>query len=495
MKKYKIILVVIVCWCLHATNALAENQRFSERKIALETLNYKLAIRIDYKQSKIYGRCWLTMLNSSKQSVGHIPIILYPRLKVISVNNEDGTKLAFSQEVLSFEEKEKKKVNYIDIVAKKPIPAGEKTTVQIEYEGQIGGYVDAGYPYIKDHISEEFTIIRLESFAYPVIGYPSEKALYESIMKYFKKGFDYSIEVTVPEDLVVANGGKLVGKTSENGMVTYMYKNIKPAWRMDVFVAKYGILEDKKNGLKVHYFINDEGAAKNVLDAMKRSHTLFTKWFGELKNRGNLTVIESSNSYGSQVDVTCIILEREAFGDKLHQVYHEVSHLWHPMSLDNFPSRFETEGLASFIEFLVAEKFENKEGLLKEALKEKRRDFRQQCQWKPKFKEVPIADYGTEDLTQASYSKGMIAFYILYRLVGEETFINIVRTFYQKYGESGATLEDFIKLAKDLSKTDLTKFFREWIYGVGSSEYLLSNMSIEDITAKYRPLKELNEKQ
>jgi hypothetical protein len=358
--------------------------------------------------------------------------------------------------------------------------------VQIEYEGQLGGYVDAGYRYVQDHISEEFTIIRLECHAYPIIGYPSEKPLYESIMKYFKKGFNYSIEVKVPEDLVVANGGRLVGKTNENGMVTYMYKNIKPAWRMDVCVAKYGILEDKESGLKVHYLINDERMAKKVLDAMKRSHALFTKWFGELKNRGSLTVIELSNGYGSQVDVTCILLEREAFGDKLHQVYHEVSHLWSPTSLDNSPSRFESEGLASFIEFLVAEKFKNKEGPLKKALEEKRRDFRQQCQWKAKFKEVPIVDYGKEDLTQASYSKGMIAFYVLYRLVGEETFINIVRTFYQKHGESGATLEDFINVVKELSRTDLTKFFGEWIYGVESSEYLLSNMSMEDIIAEYK---------
>jgi hypothetical protein len=485
MAKFKIVMVVTI-WCLSVPNALAETQRFSDRKIALETLNYKLAIRIDYSQNKIYGRCWLTMLNSSKKSVRHIPAILYPLLKVTAVKNEAGVKLPFSQEVLPFEEREKKKVNYIDIVAKNPIPAGEKTTVQIEYEGQIGGYVDAGYPYIKDHISEEFTIIRLESFAYPIIGYPSEKSLYESIVKYFKKGFDYLVEVTVPEDLVVANGGKLVGKTSENGMVTYMYKNIKPAWRMDVCVAKYGILEDKESGLTVFYLINDEGSAMNVLDAMKRSHALFTKWFGELKNRGSLTVIELSNSYGSQVDVTCILLEREAFGDKLHQVYHEVSHLWNPASLDDLPSRFETEGLACFLEFFVGEKFENKKGLLKNALEEKRKNFRRQCKWKAKFREVPIADYGKEDLTQASYSKGMIAFYVLYRLVGEETFMNIVRTFYQKYGESGVTLEDFVNVVKELSETDLTKFFGEWIYGVASSEYLLSNVSIEDIIAKYK---------
>ncbi len=159
------------------------------------------------------------------------------------------------------------------------------------------------------------------------------------------------------------------------------------------------------------------------------------------------------------------------------------------------PSRLESEGLANFLQFLVAEKLENKKGMLKKGLEEKRRDFRQQCRWNPKLKKVPIADYGIEDLTDASYSKGMIAFYVLYRIVGEETFINIVRTFYQKYGDSGAALKDFIKLAKESSKTDLTKFFGEWIYGVESSEYLLSNMSIEDIVAKYKTMKELNKKQ
>ena len=83
----------------------------------------------------------------------------------------------------------------------------------------------------------------------------------------------------------------------------------------------------------------------------------------------------------------------------------------------------------------------------------------------------------------------MIAFYVLYRLMGEEDFIRMLRQFYQKYGQSGATLADFVETAKELSKTDPTKFFGEWIYGAKSSEYILNNMPMEDIIANYKTVK------
>ncbi len=489
MTKVTTIMAVVVCFSQYASTSLAKTQCFSDRQLLLEARAYKLVLRIDYEQSKIYGSCWLTTSSLSTRPVSHIPIILYPRLRVTSVKNEEGTDLSFSQEVLPVEGSEKMKVRYIDIATRDPIQPGGNKTVRIQYEGHLSGYVDAGFSYLQDHVSKEFTIIRTDCFAYPQIGYPSFKTFYQSIMRFWRKGFDYSVEVTVPEDLVVVNGGKLVGKTQQDGKVTYLYKNTRPAWRIDVCVARYGVFEDKKHALRVYYLTNEKAAAKKVLQAMNRSYDLFASWFGTLKNHEGFAVIEMPQGYGGQADVSCILIERNAFRGELDQIYHEVSHLWNPRPLEESPSRFETEGQASFLQFLVAEKLENKRGALKRGMKKKRREFRNRCRRNPKYKSVPIADYGKEDLTDASYSKGAIAFCVMYRMVGEETFIKILKAFHEKYGDSGATLKDFVNTSKELSEVDLTQFFQEWVYGVKSSDYLLGDMSIEDIVARYRIVK------
>lgn len=484
-----LLIVMTGCCILHAAITSAEPQRFSDTEVHLETLAYRLALRIDYEHKGIHGHCRLTVLNSSDKQIHNIPLILYPLLKVTSVKNEQAAGLSFSQRVLPFEDRKKMKVNYIDISTASPIAPGEERTISIRYEGQILGYVEAGHTYVKDRVRRDFTIIRPDCTAYPQIGYPSVKSFYKTFLKALRKGFDYSLEVTVPKDLVVANGGKLVSKTYKNNVVTYAYENIKPAWRIDACVAKYNILEDNEKKLKVFYRGENKEGAKRVLNTLIQSMELYTNWFGPLKDYRGYAVIEVPAGYGSQVDVTCILQEADAFTGDMYGLYHETSHLWNPGPLEDLSCRFESEGLANFLQFLVAEKLQNEKGLLEKGLKKMRKEFHRRCKRNPKYKNVPMADYGKEDLTEASYSKGMIAFYVLYRLVGEENFIDIIRAFYQRYGQSGATLEDFVKIAKEKSKADLTKFFEEWLYGTESSKYVLNGLSIEDMAAKYQQSK------
>lgn len=106
--------------------------------------------------------------------------------------------------------------------------------------------------------------------------------------------------------------------------------------------------------------------------------------------------------------------------NRLYELYHEISHIWNVKPLDPLPSRFESEGLAMFLQYLVQEKLENKKGALEKAAEWASKSFRKKCQNDPRCKDVPIIDYGKEMLPDLSYSKGMTLFYILYKLVGGE---------------------------------------------------------------------------
>ena len=114
-----------------------------------------------------------------------------------------------------------------------------------------------------------------------------------------------------------------------------------------------------------------------------------------------------------------------------------------------------------------------------------RERFRALCRRDARYKNTPMADYGKRGLTEASYRKGMTAFYVLYQLLGEENFLNSYRTFCQEYGESGASLEEFVSHIKQATPIDLNQFFEEWIYGSESSKFLLQDMPAEEIVARY----------
>jgi len=392
---------------------------------------------------------------------------------VKAITDEKGTAIPYQQNVLSFEDWEQLQANYVEARLLKPLAPGQSKTIGIAYEGFLFGYSDEGWMYVKDHIDKEFTFMRMDGFGYPIVGYPSDKVNRRAGLQ----NYDYTLSVTVPENLVVANGGKLAGKSLKEGQVTYTYANLKPAWRLDMPIAPYGIIEDKQNNLKIFHFPQDKDNAGMILEAMKKSLQLYTNWFGPTDNFQGFAIIEVPEGYGSQTDVTSILQTADAFQkqDNLTALYHEISHIWNVRDNDPLPDRFESEGLAMFLQYLVQERLDNKPDAVKKG-----------CERNPKCKDVPIIEYGNAGLTDLSYTKGMLFFYLLYHVMGEDDFLDAAGSFYQKYKHTGATSEEFLKHIKERSEQNLNHLYKEWIFGVESSKLILDGVSTEDILSRYK---------
>jgi hypothetical protein len=477
----KICSIVIVLLVILAMPVLS--QQFSSKTLALKTSRYELDVKVDYAAKKIFGRCRTTVHNPTENPISEIPLLLYRLLKVTAITDEQGTAIPYQQEVLSIEDWEEIQVNYTEISLPKPLASGQSMTIGIVYEGFLFGYSDDGWMYVKDHIDKDFSFMRMDGFGYPIVGYPSDKVNRRAgLQKY-----DYTLSVTVPEGLVVANGGKLSGKSTIDGETTYTYTNLKPAWRMDMPIAPYGILEDEPNNLKIFHLPQDKDNAAMVLEAMKKSFQLYTNWFGPADDFQGFTIIEVPEGYGSQADVTSILQTADAFQnrDRITDLYHEISHIWNVRANDPLPARFESEGLAMFLQYLVQERLDNKPDALIKGYERLSDRFRQQCERNPKCKDVPIIEYGNEDLTDLSYTKGMLFFYLLYNIMGEEEFLNAAGSFYQKYKNSGATSEEFLNHLKERTQQNLDRLYQEWIYGTESSRLVLDKVPIEEIIQRY----------
>jgi aminopeptidase N len=288
----------------------------------------------------------------------------------------------------------------------------------------------------------------------------------------------------VPESHVVANGGVLVERTVRQGQATYVYRNLKPAWRMDFAIARFGTLEDP--GLRVFHLPEDRAGAKRVLEAARASMALYKEWFGPLRNAPEFTVIEIPDGWGSQADVTSILQAAAAFRDpaSLHEVYHEISHLWNVPSLDRPACRWN-EGLASFLEDLTQEKLDGNPLLDKSAARIAQKLIGRAGE-EPRLKSVPMIDYGKQEMTGYSYSAGMLMFYVLYRLVGQESFNAIVGSYYQKYQATGATTEQFVHNAQTAGGRDLSAFFDDWLSSPRWYEILASGVKVQDLADRYR---------
>ena len=151
-------------------------------------------------------------------------------MHVSSVTDQFGTALSFSQQVVQFEDFSKLQVNRI-IIQDRLLPH-ECKKILITYDGYLLGYAETGMKYVTDRISPDFTLIRMDAYAYPLVGVPNMTVLRQIILD---SDYGYKLKVTVPDSLVVINSGILESKTKmANNEICYKYKNRK------VYKGKYG---------------------------------------------------------------------------------------------------------------------------------------------------------------------------------------------------------------------------------------------------------------
>jgi hypothetical protein len=463
----------------------AAPQGVPETGLAWRPVSYELDLRIDYEKEIVSGRCRLTVRNAAAEAVSEMPLLLYRLMKVTAVRDEGGRDVKFSQSVRSFEDWEAIQANAVTLSLSQAVPPGGERVFSIDYEGLLFGYAAEGMSYVKDRIDKDFTILRQDAFAYPQIGVPSWKINRAAGLP----EFTYVLRLTVPDSLTVANGGKLIGRTPGPGTTTYVYESLRPSWRIDAAAANYTIIEDAARGFKVFCLPGDEAGGRTVLRSMGEATALFADWFGPAPGASSFAVIEVPAGFGSQADETVILQTRDAFTDrdKLIQLYHEISHRWGVRALDPLPSRFENEGLAMFLQFLAREKLEKRPGALAQGAESLRVRFVSQCARSERARTTAMIDFGTANLTDLSYSKGMLFFYGLYRLAGEKEFLSAVRVCLGNFRKDGATTRQFLGRLQSALNRPLDRYYQDWVFeGAASSDDLKGGRSLDEIFAKYK---------
>jgi aminopeptidase N len=78
----------------------------------------------------------------------------------------------------------------------------------------------------------------------------------------------------------------------------------------------------------------------------------------------------------------------------------------------------------------------------------------------------PVAAPNAANLFDSQrYLGGVLVLYALRRLIGEDAFHAVERTFLARFRDSSASTEDYIAVASHVSGQDLSGFLRDWLYG------------------------------
>jgi hypothetical protein len=371
-------------------------------------------------------------------------------------------------------------VNAITVSLPAPLTTGASTRVRIKYHGPICGYSEV-MPYVQDHVSERYTLLRFETLWYPLVGHPVELFPHDI--------FHFDLSVTVPPgDLVVVTNGRMSDVERDAERIRYRWHSVRPVkWgRMTVACAPFKQLRVSPT-VSFYYLMDDNGNEQAVVRALDRARELGTAWFGPLSSQV-LNIVEVPEGYGGEAADHLILMTADTFKGDDQTIYrrslsglgHELIHLWNAPSREETVSRFLDEGITHYMQALLL-----REEFGEDAYWEQMRYYRSRfLSAGEAARSIPLAEAGLHGrLTEpVSRGKGPWALCVLHRLLGDR-LLPALRTFFDRYRDEGATLGDFEATVTEVAGVDLTPFFQDWLWDTASSALLAQEMEEKALAA------------
>lgn len=447
---------------------------------AFRARHVTLELSIQHAEERLGGSITYELENWTTTPSSEVSFLLNRLMEASAVRDGRGAVLPYVQDVVRFGDVPMRQVTQVRVTLPRPVPSGGRTTVRIDYAGNLVGYTEVGWLYVRDRIDSAFTIIREDALAFPVIGGLSDAAN----RKRPRGEFTYEASIRVPAQFLVATGGVLTRTPHDDGTMTWRYVSGGTSPFLNISVAPFDTLVE--GGVRLFHFRADSIGARRMMASTHGALGALAQWFGPQRAPLNLTITEIPDGWGSQAHpVGGIIQTASVFRDagRSGELYHELSHLWNAVDTDT-PSPRWNEGLASFLENLLHERIDGWTGR-RTAEARDLDTVKRRVSTDSLLRVVPMIDYGRRDMTGSSYRVGELMFATLYELVGEERFNRIVGGYYQQFTHGGTT-RDFVAFAKQAGSRNLDVFFDDWMFTPRWVDVLGGASSIADVANHYR---------
>ncbi|HSS96983.1 MAG TPA: M1 family metallopeptidase, partial [Terriglobales bacterium] len=353
------------------------------------------------------------------------------------------------------------------ITPSEPLPEGSQFTVAVTYNGVPA----EGISHFYDDFAHGWTrydkgvYVASEpdaaSYWFPVNDHPLDKAT-------------YTFAITVPKQYVVAANGLLQGVDEGGSTSTYHWESIHPmaSYLASVNISDFTIQTvDGPNGLPIRNYLPPGVASSNLaaINKIPDMITFFNDTFGQYPFEAYGMVVADTDLPFALENQTLALFGKQVVvgeGGPETVIAHELAHQWFgdSVSLANWKDPWLNEGFATYASFLW---WEHTAGanVFDQILTNQYKELVDPTNVAGRF--VPPGNPQPRQLFNSGvYRRGAWVLHALRLHVGDETFFNILRGYYQRYQYANATTDDFIYVAELVSGQDLSGFFNAWLYDV-----------------------------
>ncbi len=430
--------------------------------------NYRLKLSFDIPRKYIFGNLEMNALNLS-DTLNKIYLNFSSDMKIngILLNGENAVY--------------KSENNFIIIDSRNKVRASENFIVKIDYEGspKNSGFDSFGFKTFDD----EPGIYTLSEPNYAPTWWPckdltTDKTTFEMI-------------ISVPSQLTAVSNGVLQEvKDEPNGYKTFYWKESYPitTYLVSIAIGKYDkwsevyFSSDSSKRMPVDYYTYPSYTERAKTDWKNTVGMVgyFSGLFGEYpfinEKYGMAMFGWVSGSMEHQTITSMGYTLVTGTGTYEDVVVHELVHQWFgdAVSPRSWKDIWLNEGFATYGEALWVEHTKGKDEYTKYMMKQDFGNFQGTVYNPEGFIFGPTV-----------YNKGSWCLHMLRGVVGDSVFFRILNTYFDRYKYKTADTYDFKKVCEEVSGTDLTYFFNEWIFEAkGRPQYKYSWKSDEFMDQK-----------
>ncbi|MCS6826037.1 MAG: M1 family metallopeptidase [Caldilinea sp.] len=343
----------------------------------------------------------------------------------------------------------------LTIVPIAPLAASVLFTTVVTYAGTPTPIRDAHLDFVEQGWNRRDDVIFVVSEPqgamtwYPSNNHPTDKAT-------------YTLRITVDEPYVVAANGVLREEIDHGARRTYTWEMAQPmaSYLTTVVIGEFvRITEATSLGVEIRHYFPPQDA--------DRLTQIFATTDEMIAFYGDLIGEYPFDAYGAAVMPFPLgfALETQTlpiFGLDLATEgvnAHELAHHWfgNAVTLASWDQIWLNEGFATYLQRLWLEHKLGREFL--------ESGMRRYYEMLSAMKTPAPGMVDAQNLFSISvYERGAWVLHALRLRVGDELFRQFLRTYYARFKDGVASTEDFIALANEVSKQNLTGFLRSWIY-------------------------------
>ena len=403
----------------------------------------------------------------------------------------------------------------LKVLLPEPLLPGQCLTIQMDFSLNI--------PHAYGRLGWHQNIIQLSRW-YPILSVYDQKGwhlypFYPYHRPFFCEAATYTVELTVPQKMVVVHSGKFKEqKKIQKDTKLLKIQSMYPLREFSLALSPdYQMVSEMFQGVEIrsYYLKGDAEYGQFALQNAKDAMAFFTKRLGAYPY-SQFSIVPVYLAYGGEQMSNMIFLDTRIYKlPKLLVRYfdflisHETGHQWfyNLIGIDEYTQMWLEEGINSFFisEYLEEKYGENgqaadivefppwlkdKSWLFPELTFQRTRDFRYKTITRQGYDHPVLGKLSSfaepSSIFTITYSKGSQIVKMLKALIGEAAFDAVFKQIYEDYRFLNFDIKEFQEICEQHSDKDLEDFFHQWLSSKDFLDYTIKDVQENKIVIKNR---------